>query len=170
MMKKRILVDMDGVLANVYISFINKQYTEKGIKKEYTDLIGLKECVAFPNLREIACSKSFFYNVPIMPDAIETLEYLNNKYEVIIVSSATEFPGCIDDKQKWLNKHFPFIKWEQMVFCGKKHMINGDIMIDDHPKNLDTFNGDKIIFTQPHNVDQHNYTRINNWKEIYKIL
>ena len=44
MMKKRILVDMDGVLANVYISFINKQYTEKGIKKEYTDLIGLKEC------------------------------------------------------------------------------------------------------------------------------
>ena len=105
-----------------------------------------------------------------MPDAIETLEYLNNKYEVIIVSSATEFPGCIDDKQKWLNKHFPFIKWEQMVFCGKKHMINGDIMIDDHPKNLDTFNGDKIIFTQPHNVDQHNYTRINNWKEIYKIL
>ena len=45
-------------------------------------------------------------------------------------------------------------------------------MIDDHFKNLDTFQGQTILFTQPHNVGKptDNHKRVNNWKEIETIL
>lgn len=45
-------------------------------------------------------------------------------------------------------------------------------MIDDYPKNLDTFQGEKLLFTQPHNqsLNSPDYKRIDSWKEIRTIL
>jgi 5'(3')-deoxyribonucleotidase len=59
-----------------------------------------------------------------------------------------------------------------MVFCGRKDVVFGDIMIDDHPKNLNSFSGEKIIFTQPHNIQFiiPNCKRALDWDEIVKIL
>ncbi len=171
-MKKKILVDMDGVLADVYRSMIEKEYLSKGKYVTAEDLNGLDEYEAFPNAREIIKSEKFFRNLSLMPDSIEGLKYLNEKYDVLIVSSATEFSGCINDKQNWLEEHFPFIKWQQMIFCGKKDSVMGDIMIDDHPKNLDYFKGEKIIFSQPHNIfkNKDGYRRVGGWNDIIKIL
>ena len=100
------------------------------------------------------------------------LKYLNDKYKVLIVSSATEFPNSLTEKQRWLNEYFPFITWEQMIFCGRKDSIQGDIMIDDHPKNLRTFGGRRILFTQPHNmcIDEASYQRVSGWEEIMNLL
>ena len=171
-MKKKILVDMDGVLANVYLPLIEGQYTNKGMIKVIDDLNGIEEYKAFPDLKKIVSSNNFFYHAPLMEDAIEGLKYLNDKYDLLIVSAATEFPGCINDKQMWLQKYFPFISYKQMIFCGKKDSVMGDIMIDDHPKNLDYFKGHRILFTQPHNINLKNesYSRFVNWKEVMQIL
>ena len=158
-MKKRILVDMDGVLADVYKSLINYQYTQKGINMTEQELMGVEERTAFPDITSIVCSNRFFYHSPLMVDSVEGLKYLNDRYELLIVSSATEFSGCLNDKQQWLEEHFPFIHFSQMIFCGRKDCIQGDIMIDDHPKNLDHFCGERYIFTQPHNADLNNESR-----------
>ena len=107
-----------------------------------------------------------------MEGSIEGLRYLNEKYDVLIVSSATEFPGCLDDKQAWLQEHFPFIGWQQMIFCGKKDSVAGDIMLDDHPKNLSHFDGLRYIFTQPHNalLEENSYHRVTDWREVMSTL
>lgn len=103
---------------------------------------------------------------------MEGLAYLNQKYEVIILSSATEYPQSLTEKALWLNEHFPFIHWKQMVFCGRKEVVSGDIMIDDHPKNLNAFKGQKIIFTQPHNrlLIMPDCQRVSGWKAIRELL
>ena len=142
-MKKKILIDMDGVLADVYKSLIRYQYTDRGVEKTEDQLNGIEEYKAFPDLREIVSNNRFFYYAPLMADCVEGLKYLNEKYDLLIVSAATEFPNCINDKQQWLEKYFPFISFRQMIFCGQKDSIMGDIMIDDHPKNLSLFKGEK---------------------------
>jgi len=78
----------------------------------------------------------------------------------------------LTEKINWLTKYFPFLSWRQIVFCGTKDIVYGDIMIDDHFKNLDSFQGQTILFTQPHNIDKPKgkHTRVNNWKEIETIL
>lgn len=171
-MKQQILVDMDGVLADVYSQFIAWEYKESGIQLKLEDLYGKTELDAFPSCIKHVRSIGFFRTVPIIPDSIEGLKYLNNKYKVLIVSSATEFPQSLIEKQEWLNEHYPFITWEQILFCGRKDSIKGEIMIDDHPKNLRTFEGKKIIFTQPHNIyiQDDNYQRVFEWKEIISNL
>lgn len=169
---KQVLVDMDGVLADTYAHLIDYEYKESGIKVDRQNIRGQLEEFAFPSFRKIISSENFFRTIPVMEDSIEGLNYLNDKYKVLIVSSATEFSNSLNEKQAWLNEFYPFISWKQMIFCGSKDSINGEIMIDDHAKNLRLFDGQRILFTQPQNVFIHetSFERVSSWKEIMKML
>lgn len=169
---KKIAVDMDGVLADVYHQFIQMHLEESGELLYEKDLEGLTEYEAFPHILKHVHSPGFFLTAPLIADSQEVLEKLHNKYEVFIVSAATEFPLSLAEKQTWLNEHFPFIDWKHMVFCGSKEIIKSDIMIDDHFKNLDFFEGETFLFTQPHNVrrDSGKHKRVSNWKELQMLL
>jgi 5'(3')-deoxyribonucleotidase len=107
-----------------------------------------------------------------MPDSQRVLRLLNEKYDIVIVSMATEFPRSLTDKQLWLQDNYPFISWKQIVFCGNKSLIRADIMIDDHFKNLDKFSGETIMFVQPHNINSpdHRHKIVTSWLEIEKLL
>ena len=169
---KRILVDMDGVLADVYSRFYELNRQEEGNILTFTDVAGKLEAEAFPNQIRWVTKPGFFRSVPFMPGSIEVLKNLNSAYEIIVNSLATEFPQSLTDKQLWLQDHFPFISWKQMVFYGNKNLIRADIMIDDHPKNLDNFPGETILFTQPHNIflNETKHLRVSSWEEIESLL
>jgi len=171
-MKQRILVDMDGVLADVYSRFYELHKSETGIRLSAADVAGKLEAEAFQNQRKWVTAPGFFRTVPVMKGSVEGLSLLNEKYDIVVVSMATEFPHSLTDKQLWLQQYFPFINWKQIVLCGNKNIINADIMIDDHPKNLDNFRGETYIFTQPHNMLIHNtrHKRVESWEEIKKLL
>jgi 5'-nucleotidase len=169
---KRILVDMDGVLADVYSRYFELYEEETGLKKTMDEIIGLKEGEAFPEAFRWVKTPGFFRTLPVIPDSPRVLKLLNETYEIIVVSMATEFPESLTDKQLWLNEHFPFISWKQVIFCGNKSLVPADIMIDDHFKNLDNFKGETIIFTQPHNMNSidSRHRRVDSWLEIEELL
>lgn len=171
-MKKRILVDMDGVLVNIYARFFELHEKLTGVKLCETDVAGLLEAEAFGDQRKWVSTPGFFRDLPVMPGSVESLRRLNEHYLVVIVSLATEFPNSLTDKQFWIHENFPFITWQQIVFCGDKTLIKADIMIDDHPKNLDSFEGETIMFTQPPNMLLRDTThrRVSSWTEIEKLL
>ena len=150
-MRQQILVDMDGVLADVYAQLIIFEYRDSGIKLNIENMYGKTELEAFPSFEKHVRSKGFFRTAPLIPGSIEGLKYL---------------------KEEWLSEHFPFITWEQMIFCGRKDSIRGNIMIDDHPKNLSTFDGERYLFAQPHNmcVPDRNYHRVSGWQDIIRLL
>jgi 5'-nucleotidase len=171
-MMKRISVDMDGVLANVYSQFMMQYEAESGMEKALIEITGKPEYEAFPNVLKYVNSQGFFRNAPVIKDSQRILERLNDHYKIFVVSAAMEFPNSLIEKKIWLNEHFPFIRWQQMVFCGSKEIIKTDIMIDDHFKNLDPFTGDTILFTQPHNelANPGRHKRVDSWKEIERML
>lgn len=169
---KRLLVDMDGVLADVYAQFL-KYEKENGIHHNLEDLYGVTEENAFGRIHEYVNSERFFIEAPVMANSQRVLEQLNQKYDLFIVSSATEFPNSLTQKMFWLIQHFPFIEWKQVVLCGTKQVIKGDIMLDDHFKNLDYFDGEKtLLYTQPHNIyaDCKHHQRVNSWQEVADVL
>ena len=169
---KRILVDMDGVLADVYARFFELYKEGTGLTKTTDEIMGLKEAEAFPEAIRWVETTGFFRSLPVIPDSQRVLKLLNESYEIIVISMATEYPASLTDKQLWLNDHFPFINWKQIVFCGNKSLIPADLMIDDHFKNLDNFDGETIMFIQPHNINavDHHHRRVSSWAEIEKIL
>ena len=171
-MSQRIAVDMDGVLADVAEQFIRYHEKDYGHRLTPDEVAGKPEREAFPKVREYVFAKGFFQTAPVMADSQEVLFELNKRHEIFIVSAATEFPQSLPEKQDWLNRHFPFIQWQQMVFCGLKTIIRADVMIDDHFKNLDQFSGSTILFSQPHNLfmDPGRHRRVFSWKEIGELL
>ena len=168
----RIAVDMDGVLADVATQFLRYHARDFGEEKSLGEVAGVEELDAFPHSRKHVYEPGFFRTAPVMPGSQETLKKLNDRFEVFIVSAATEFPQSLPEKQSWLGEHFPFITWHQMVFCGSKTIIRADWMIDDHFKNLDHFSGKTLLFSQPHNLlkDPGRHQRVQDWGEIWDII
>lgn len=169
----RIAVDMDGVLSDTVEQFTNWEENETGKRKTLEEIIGRPEFEAFPNSRRYVFTPGFFRTARVMKDSQDILYRLHEKFEVFVVSAATEFPQSLPEKQAWLKEFFPFITWQRMVFCGSKEIVQADIMIDDHFKNLDFFNGPtSILYTQPHNASADNgrHTRVNDWQEIASLL
>ncbi|MFI5186990.1 MAG: 5'(3')-deoxyribonucleotidase [Chitinophagales bacterium] len=169
---ERIAVDMDGVLADTMEQFFEYDKRDFGKRRTLEEVTGKPESIAFPRAEEYVRTKNFFRTAPVMKESSEILFKLNKPYDVFIVSAATEYPQSLFEKYEWLKEHFPFITWEQMVFCGTKTIVEADIMIDDHFKNLDPFKGHTILFSQPHNLLQHSnrHKRVHSWIEIADIL
>jgi 5'-nucleotidase len=169
---ERIAVDMDGVLADTTEQFFQFDERDFGRRRTLEEITGKPESVGFPNAQKYVRTKDFFRRAPVMKESQAVLSDLNKRYEIFIVSAAVEFPESLLEKYEWLNEYFSFITWQQIVFCGSKTIIEADIMIDDHFKNLDPFKGQTILFSQPHNLLQycHKHKRVDSWLEIADML
>ena len=172
---ERVIVDMDEVMADPMGAMIDWYQKEYDGEINYQHMLGGSWSRGFPEhhqpmIRERLMAEGFFRHLPVMEDAVDVLKAMNDRYEVFIVSAATEFPNSLKDKLEWLLEHFPFFTWKQLVLCGDKRLICGDYMIDDHVKNLKHFKGKKYLFTSAHNLDITGYDRINNWKEAGEIF
>ncbi|SFC07673.1 5'(3')-deoxyribonucleotidase [Zunongwangia mangrovi] len=169
MKKESIAIDMDGVMADVETHFLNWYNKEYQDKLTHEDLKGKTEAKAFPVkgiIRKYANTPGFFGTVPVMDGAVEAVKKLQEKYDVYVVSAAMEFPKSLIEKRNWLQNHFPFIDWRNIVLCGNKHIIKTHYMIDDHPKNLDPFKGETLLYEAFHNLKVKNHSRAKNWDDV----
>lgn len=167
---KRILVDMDDVMADATGQFIYYYEREFGVRVDRAVLNGKEEGEGFPEnhhiLKQFPHQHNFFRTMQVNEGSQAVLEALNRKYEVFIVSAAMEFPQSLPEKLEWLHEHFPFLHWKQIVFCGSKAVVHGDYMIDDLPRNLEKFNGEKFLFSAPHNMHIDKFQRLNTWQDV----
>jgi len=171
--KPTIAIDMDGVLADVESHYIAYYYQEYGVRIPPSALQGKPESEGFPDktaVRRFLQMPGFFSTVPVMEDAVETVRYLMDHFDVYIVSAAMEFPFSLFEKREWLQQYFPFISWKKIIFCGDKSRIDTDYMIDDHCKNLDFCKGKPILFHASHNIDIDRHQRVHNWQEVRSLL
>lgn len=172
---ERIIVDMDEVIADPMGDMISWYTNKYHLPVDYNKMLGTGWIKGFPEQHQKECmdrllSQGFFRNLPVIGDSQRVLKEINSKYELFIVSAAVEFPNSLKDKVDWLNEHFSFISWRQIVLCGDKRLIHGDHMIDDHARNLVHFNGKKYLYSSPHNYDENNYRRIDNWEQVAEIF
>ena len=172
---KRIAVDMDEVLAKytkkvietlkmetgylVDPDLIVGQYLSKSLPEEYVKIV-----TSYPH------RSGFFRDLEIMEDSQDVLLKLMDHYEIYIVSATMQHANAPKDKLLWLQDHFPFIDFRNIVFCDNKSIIRADYLIDDHPRHLETFHGKPILFSAFHNIHEHRFERANNWKEIENLL
>ncbi len=171
---KRILIDMDDVLADTaskVIRMVNERSGKQWRKDEMASPEVWAEFVKdyTPN-RQFLWEKGFFADLEPIPMAKEVVAELYKRYEIFIVSAATEFPLSMTEKLDWLAVHFPYIGWEHTVFCGHKHMIRADYIIDDHEKNLTKFEGTGLLFDAVHNQHVEGYLRMHSWQDVANYL
>ncbi|MBO9641162.1 MAG: 5'-3'-deoxyribonucleotidase [Siphonobacter aquaeclarae] len=171
---KRILIDMDDVLADASARFA-EYATERMGKAVSKELLQGHNWAASIDIHADTVKSwvhepGFFRGMQVMPDAQDVVRRLMEQYEVFIVSAAIEFPNSLKEKVEWLAEHFAFIDWRYIVLCGHKWMIDADYLIDDHEKNLATFRGTPILFDAPHNQSLTGFQRVKSWKDVESLL
>ncbi|MRI01919.1 5'(3')-deoxyribonucleotidase [Kriegella sp. EG-1] len=171
----KIFVDMDEVIADTYgahIDIYNQEFngnltTETCMGNEVWKMVPTAHQ---DSVRKHATRRGFFRNLRPIENSIEVLSKLNDVHELYIASAAMQFPNSLEEKSDWLNEHFPFIPWQHIILCGHKHILRGDVLIDDRSYNLEHFNGRGLQFTSPHNIRTTGFERVNNWLEVAEKL
>jgi len=175
MKKLRIAIDMDDVMANTSKKLLQLHASLFGSSWQPNDFkgLGFQELIKaeeYQVIREKIFEKGFFTDLEVLPDAQEVVSYLHENHEVFIVSAAMEFPNSLTEKQTWLGEFFPYIHWKNIVFCGDKSIITADVLIDDHEKNLITFQGKPLLFDAIHNQTLTGYQRVHSWREVKEVI
>ncbi|MCV3201413.1 5' nucleotidase, NT5C type [Bacillus velezensis] len=171
-MKKVIAIDMDQVLADLlseWVAYINA-YDDPSLKEEDILCWDISKYSNTQNNVYRHLDYELFRNLDVIEGSQRVVEELTKKYEVYVVTTATNHPESLKAKLEWLTENFPFIPHSNVVLCGNKNIIKADIMIDDGIHNLETFAGMKILFDAPHNRNDNRFIRVMNWEEVERKL
>lgn len=166
-----IFVDMDEVMADTYGAHIEIY------NQEFEECLTLEHCLGkevwhtVPEDRQLsvrnhARNRGFFRDLKPIENSKEVLKELSSMHDVYIASAAMQFPNSLEEKSDWLDEHFPFIPWQNRILLGNKHILKGDVLIDDRSYNLENFDGRSLLFTSPHNVHINGFERVDNWEEV----
>ena len=177
---KTLMIDMDDVITeghmNKYIEeFMNIKIDTNKITNYYyvQDLVESKKDEFWKYVE----NRNLYEDSPLLEGCYETLEKLNKKYDLYIVTSYLWTDGIdisgknLGYKYYYLREKLPFIDPSKYIFTTNKKIIKFDIKLDDKYENLEGADT-KILFSSWHNYHKEydDVIRVNNWKEIGDVL
>lgn len=175
----RILVDMDGVIADFDQEFLQRwrrRHPDKlYIPLEERNTFYLKDSYPEdlkPLVAEILLESSFFREMLPMKGAKEALEEMREKgWEVFICTSPlSTYKNCVSEKYEWVENYLGSSWVKQVILTKDKTIIKGDFLIDDKPLITGVEASpewEHILYDRPYNRGA-NRRRItwDNWKDI----
>ena len=115
--RKRVYVDMDGVLCDYWKRFYELQ----------------NEYIKLPQT-----TYGFYTSLEPIPGAIESFRWLEERYDVYILTRPSyQNPLCYTEKRVWVEKHFGLETTKKLIICWDKELLRGDYLIDDHDYRFD---------------------------------
>jgi 5'(3')-deoxyribonucleotidase len=175
-LKKTIAVDLDSTLNNldeVWIAKYNYDWNDNKTKLDMTDWDTSKivkpECGK--DIFKYFHEEGFFSKLGIQPHAKEVMQWLNEEYEVYIVT-AYHWAKC-QEKAEWVMRYLPFFDIKKLTFLNNKFMFHADYLIDDGGHNVEAFPNKALLFDSPCPWNWYlgdKFERVHNWEEIEEFF
>lgn len=169
-----ILVDMDDVLEQLAVAWIEYVNEHFGTSVSIQDTHAWDLSLAFPTLTKeqvysAELDDALWSRVKPMPGADEGLRRLIAAGHEIYIVTATYYKTLPAKMEEVLFRYFPYIDWEHVIITSNKQMIKGDILIDDGPHNLSGGDYYRILFEAHHNKEFDESSigavRVKSWRE-----
>lgn len=170
-MRESVGIDLDTTLNCVedkWIDMYNKEYNDNLTPADITSWEIEKYVKCGKDIFKYIYTPGFFRDLAIKPHAQEVVKWLCDNYDVYIISAA-HYDVC-GDKGAWLNEYFPFIPYQNIIFCTNKSLFHTDYLIDDGAHNIETFTGKGLLFDAHHNQNEERFTRLKGWLEVKKYF
>jgi 5'(3')-deoxyribonucleotidase len=104
-------------------------------------------------------------------------EFVKMGHDVWFATKCPYFPEAFSDKAEWIDRWFPEIGKEKIVYTYHKGVLDGDMLIDDYWENLRGFNGTCYLIDRPYNrevtEDPENglvFQRVTSWFELHEAV
>lgn len=181
---KRILVDMDGVIADWGAEWDRRLDALGGVAKSIPrhaeqrsfDLSQGRTDEEKAIIDAIFTAPGFYRDLqPIEGAKLALKQMVKLGHDVRIVTSPwVSNPTCASDKLNWVVKHYGSHWGQRVIITTDKTLVRGDILIDDKPLisgALPAWHTDAtrrrswehVLFDQPYNQHITNRRRILNW-------
>ncbi len=122
--RKRVYIDMDGVLCDFYGAF----------RERKTD-----------NLLYPQSKDGFFTNLKPIEGAIDAFSELEKYFDVwVLTRPSVHNPLCYTEKRLWIENHLGFETCKKLIISPDKSLLKGDFLIDDFIH--EDFEGELIQF------------------------
>ena len=178
-MNKTILIDIDDTIENLcetWVEWLNRQH---GTSVSYNEITEWDMSKFFPSL-----TKEQVYaplHNPMLWDfvkpkagAVEYVKKLMDEGYNAYLCTTTDYRNVRPKFESVIQRHFPYIKWNQVIIASCKQMINANVLVDDGVHNLENGNYIKILVSASHNADynaeNNGMYRADTWEEIYDLI
>lgn len=159
----RILLDVDGVLGDFTscaLRWINGASPLKPVRLEQIDQHDILKALGLEPLQERfdrwCIDTDMCRHMPVYEGARGFVDSLRALGEIVIVTSPyAAVPTWTHARLAWLDEHFGINK-RDVVFCKRKDLVRGHVLIDDKIENCEAFAKassyrDAILFDRPWN-------------------
>ena len=139
MNKKIIAIDMDDTICHLVpkaVHYHNEQYPDHVLTMDRMTSFEMHG-IWHPN-----CTDEIFFGRPGLYEeleiydehTVEEVRKLSVQHDVIIVTAAR--PSSVPEKWNWLQRHMPFIPFDNFFVGKRKYLLQFDLLIDDGAHNL----------------------------------
>jgi len=140
MRRKRLLVDVDEVLADFHTPVFDLAAKLFGKKLTSEDFDTWDLFDHFPKAERKALFNAmeqpgYCTSLPPLPGALEAIQELRNYVDVYVVTSPFPSPTWVSERYAWLHEHFNF-KPSEVITTSSKFVVAGDAFLDDRPDNV----------------------------------
>lgn len=182
-MKQSLMVDLDDVIVNntwkdQIEAFLGHELDLSKIEYILEEALESRKQEFYDSLEEY----NMYKGATLKENAFETLEKLNEKYNLFIVSAfesgqlKDKVGEHLKNKYEFIINHLPFIHQHQIIFINDKTALSFWGGIDDKLNNLGGCKK-KLLYKAWHNenyseeeLKKNNIIMVSNWQEIKKIL
>lgn len=184
---RRVLLDVDGVLAN-FIGKVCDTIREIGGGDFTPDHVtefdfakclmahGMSAGAAMETKRIISERPGWWSSLEPFPEAQIGVAHLMATADVYIVTSPwNSCPTWLHERESWLKRYFA-IPHSRVLACSAKHIVAGDIFVDDKTETLRVWQqanpqGTAIQWRTPHNLrDAWTGASTRTWSDLVALV
>lgn len=168
MKKPTIILDCDGILADLYPSWLGMHNRECQI---CTKPITADEILSWDTHRYVECQHDIYLYLrrPEMWASIQPIEgsqagvaELLGFANLVVATTITSGRAVRDARVAWLRRHFPMLK--NIVITDRKACIRGDLLFDDAIHNLlAVLPTPGLLMDYAHNRWSNVFMRVTSW-------
>lgn len=164
-MSERLLLDMDGVVADFmgYVYSVVEQ--ETGSKLCHADTVDywFADTSHRGLILDIIHREGTYSHLDVITGAVRAVNRLREQYDVVVCTQPSKSPFCEDEKREWLARHFDNDFAEEAIVTREKHLVPGKAIIEDNPDIAGNFT--PIMFDQAWNRNAP-YARMYGWHDL----
>ena len=178
----RVYVDMDGVIADTHLAWINILNERYGTTVTPEDVRGWTMGPYFPTLTsdqiyEPLYSDSLYETVPEIQGALGAIAYLRYQGLEVFIATSCVSASMVGQKNDWLVER-GFVEPDSygglsrgLVSVRDKSVLSPGFLIDDGAHNLRGYRGTGILFDQPHNWNEIGpWARARDWNDVLNFM
>lgn len=171
-----VLLDFDDVLFD-FLGTVTKRYNEitgENLSVEDFKTWGLSETGDIHVFMSIIKDPNLWKDMPEKDGAMEIVQRLINdgRWNVLICTACTTLEEYVV-KVGLIEEKIPGFDTAKILNVADKHLIRGDVIIDDKVENLDKcarYGTKGILYDMPHNRTCNKFQRIYSLKHLPEIL